>query len=144
MPTVGGSPEPERFQPALNAAVLPALTSMPSNSPGTTVVYLPGWTLTSVTFGLSLKRRIGYVTQSRLVIRSLFHVRLLVQRAGQALDQRAAHLVRDAVEADRDAVVLGDVGVLHDDLAGLLVDLDVGDDADLARRERAEAEAAAA
>ena len=55
----GGSPEPERFQPALNAAVLPARTSRPWNWPGTTTVFLPGCTFTSVTFGLSLKRRIG-------------------------------------------------------------------------------------
>ena len=43
-------------------------------SPGITVVYLPGCTLTSVTVGLSLKRRIGYETQSRLVTRSLLNV----------------------------------------------------------------------
>src|SRR6476661_7366192 len=73
MPTVGGSPEPDSAQPALNAAVLPACT-LTLKSPGVTSVPLFGWTLTSVTFGASLKRRIGYVTQSRLVMRSLFHV----------------------------------------------------------------------
>src|SRR3954470_17415034 len=70
---VGGSPEPDRFQPAPTVAALPACTSWLS-SPGLTVVYLPGWTLTSVTVGLSLNRRIGYETQSRLVTRSLFQV----------------------------------------------------------------------
>src|SRR5262245_54888890 len=76
---VGGSPEPDRAQPCANAAVLPALTSLPGlvsvvNSPGTIVVYLPGWAWTSVTLGESLKRRIGYVTQSRLVRRSFVNV----------------------------------------------------------------------
>src|SRR5437016_11776735 len=69
---VGGSPEPESSQPSLYASVLPAWTSSDS-SPGLTTVYLPGCTLTSVTVGLSLKRRIGYETQSRVVTRSLFH-----------------------------------------------------------------------
>src|SRR5215210_4158460 len=72
MPTVGGSPEPERFQPWAAARVLPSFTST-FMSPGTTVVYLPGCTLIVVTVGESLNRRIGYVTQSRLVTRSLFH-----------------------------------------------------------------------
>src|SRR5215210_19685 len=72
MPTVGGSPEPERFQPWAAARVFPSLTSTVM-SPGVTFVYLPGWTLISVTVGESLNRRIGYVTQSRLVTRSLFH-----------------------------------------------------------------------
>src|SRR6185369_6839995 len=65
MPTVGGSPDPERSQPLLNAAVLPACTSC---------VVSPGRTLIIVTDGASLKRRIGYETQSRLVTRSLFQV----------------------------------------------------------------------
>src|SRR4029078_10149281 len=73
MPTVGGSPDPDRFQPALNAAMLPAFTST-SKFPGMTVVDLFGCTLASETSGASLKRRIGYVTQSRLVTRSLFQV----------------------------------------------------------------------
>src|SRR5438132_6062981 len=70
---VGGSPEPVSSQAWLNAAVLPAITSWLS-SPGLVTLYSPGWTLTSVTDGLSLKRRIGYETQSRLVTRSLFQV----------------------------------------------------------------------
>src|SRR5581483_7860389 len=70
---VGGSPEPDSSQPLAAAAVLPALTS-PVSLPGVTTVYLPGWTLISVTDGWSLKRRIGYETQSRLVTRSLFQV----------------------------------------------------------------------
>src|SRR4029079_1285288 len=70
---VGGSPEPESSQPLLKAAVFPAITSCDS-SPGRTVVYLPGGTLIIVTVGLSLKGRIGYETQSRLVTRSLFQV----------------------------------------------------------------------
>src|SRR5439155_4702125 len=73
IPTVGASPEPESRQPLLQAAVFPAMTSCDS-SPGRTVVYLPGCTLIIVTVGLSLKRRIGYETQSRLVTRSLFQV----------------------------------------------------------------------
>src|SRR5690242_4200423 len=68
---VGGSPDPDRFQPLLKAAVFPACTSWLS-SPGRTTVYLPGCTLINVTVGLSLNRRIGYETQSRLVTRSLF------------------------------------------------------------------------
>ena len=70
---VGGSPEPVSVQPALNALVLPLVTLMssrPAARSGLTVMYSPGWTLTSVTFGASAKRRIGYVTQSMLVIRS--------------------------------------------------------------------------
>src|SRR5438093_3423170 len=70
---VGGSPEPDSSHPLLNAAVLPACTSC-EVSPGRVTVYLPGCTLTSVTVGLSLKRRIGYETQSRLVTRSLSQV----------------------------------------------------------------------
>src|SRR5215468_4094496 len=63
---VGGSPEPVRAQPSLNASVFPFETSV-SSAPGLTVTYSPGWTLTSVTAGVSLKRRIGYETQSRVV-----------------------------------------------------------------------------
>src|ERR1700704_3045066 len=70
---VGGSPEPDRAQPLLNAAVLPDCTSW-LVSPGRGTGYLPGCTLIMVTVGLSLKRRIGYETQSRLVTRSLFQV----------------------------------------------------------------------
>src|ERR1700720_619980 len=70
---VGGSPDPDRFHPALNAAVLPLLTSV-VRLPGTTVTYSPGGTLISVTDGESLNRRIGYVTQSVLVIRSFVNV----------------------------------------------------------------------
>src|SRR5438132_8383066 len=70
---VGGSPEPVSNQPSLNASVLPFITSWLS-SPGVTTLYSPGCTLTSPTVGLSLNRRIGYETQSRLVTRSLFHV----------------------------------------------------------------------
>src|SRR3979409_1707975 len=70
---VGGSPQPERPQPLLNAAVLPDCTSW-LTSPGRVTVYLPGCTLTNVTVGVSLNRRIGYETQSRLVTRSLFQV----------------------------------------------------------------------
>src|SRR5262245_31173524 len=69
---VGGSPEPVSVQPWLNASVLPFETSV-SRAPGTTTLYSPGWTLTSVTVGVSRKRRIGYETQSRVVTRSLFH-----------------------------------------------------------------------
>src|SRR5579885_2523292 len=74
---VGGSPEPVSSQPSLNASVLPFETSEPAldavvKSPGTTVTYSPGWTLISVTVGVSAKRRIGYETQSRLVTRSRF------------------------------------------------------------------------
>ena len=73
MPTLGGSPEPESSQPSLNASALPFWTSW-LVSPGGVTMYSPGCTLTSVTVGLSLKRRIGYETQSRLVTRSLFQV----------------------------------------------------------------------
>src|SRR5262249_44310864 len=73
MPTLGGSPEPDSSQPSLNASALPFCTSC-DVSPGFTVLYSPGCTFTSVTVGASLKRRIGYETQSRLVIRSLFQV----------------------------------------------------------------------
>ena len=83
------------------------------------------------------------MTQSRLVTRSLFHVACSNSARERPWISGAAHLVADALQADRDPVVLGDVGVLDQDLAGLLVHLDVGDHADLARRERAEAEAAA-
>src|SRR6516225_1213426 len=59
---VGGSPDPVSSQFWLNALVLPWLTSMfspPFPRSGLTVVYWPGWTLTSVTLGVSAKRRIG-------------------------------------------------------------------------------------
>src|SRR5258705_447075 len=81
---------------------------------------------------------ITFLTESLLV-----PLRLLPHRAGEALDRRAAHLVRDELRAGGDAVVLCDIQVLRNHLAGLDVDLDVGHDTDLARGERAEGVAAA-
>ena len=71
------------------------------------------------------------MTQSRLVIRSLLNVNCSYSARERPWISRAAHLVADELRADRDAVVLRDVQMLGDDLAGLLVHLDVRDDARL-------------
>ena len=50
---------------------------------------------------------------------------LLVERARDALHRGSGHLVLDELEADRQAGVECVVDVLHDDRAGLLVELDL-------------------
>src|SRR5262245_21764739 len=65
---VGGSPAPVTAQVALVAEMFPACTFVPP--PGVLMTYPSGFTIAIVTFGASLIRRIGYVTQSVLVIRS--------------------------------------------------------------------------
>ena len=111
---------------------------------GSTVTYSPGWTLTSVTFGASLKRRIGYVTQSRLVIRSLLNVGLLAASPARGPgSRRRSSGSRRAAGSIVIPLFWATYRCLTTILPALHVHLDVGDDADLARGERAEAEAAA-
>ena len=71
--TVGGSPAPVAGQPALMISVFAAVSD-DFPWPGVITVWPLGWTIAIVTAGLSLKRRIGYVTQSVLVIRSFVNV----------------------------------------------------------------------
>ena len=75
------------------------------------------------TFGASLKRSIGYVTQSRLVTCFLSNVTSSCDRPGEALHGRALLVVLASARVHDQAGVAGDVQRLGDDLAGLLVDL---------------------
>ena len=92
---------------------------------------------------MSLKRRIGYETQSRLVIRSLFQRGLLPHHARETLNRRTGHLVADELRADRDAVVLCDVQVIRTTLPVFLFTVTSATMRDLAVRVQAEAVAAA-
>ena len=71
------------------------------------------------------------MTQSRLVTRFLLNATCSCSARLTPWISAPDHLVLDAVRVDDEAGVLRRVDVLDDDLAGLLVHLDVGDDAGL-------------